>query len=221
MDELPRAGWPNEETAPPGVAERLARDIQAGRFQPGSWLKQIELQRRYGANRSEIRKALEHLASKRLIQYLPNRGYFVHREDDAVAAEIRDIRIMLETSAAEFMARNAAEHHVVELETLAKRFAALLDAGTMVEIYEVNLAFHRALLATTGNHSLVELVSELRLRTSPAPASQWSTRRRMEQSAREHFEIVEALRARDVARLHVIIERHISQPETEEADKGR
>ncbi|MEX6507473.1 GntR family transcriptional regulator [Jiella sp. M17.18] len=195
----------------PGVADRLASDIQAGCFSPGSWLKQIDLQERYRTNRSEIRKALEHLAAKRLIEYLPNRGYYVHREDDAAADEIRDIRIMLETAAAEFMVAHAAEAEIAALQRLAERFVALLDQGTIVEIYETNLAFHRALLATAGNRALVDLVDELRLRTSPAPASQWSTRQRIAQSGREHFEMVEALRARDAPRLGAVIRRHIGQ----------
>ncbi|MEF2071183.1 GntR family transcriptional regulator [Consotaella aegiceratis] len=193
------------------VAERLARDIQAGRFSPGTWLKQIDLQQRYGANRSEIRKALEHLASKRLIQYQPNRGYYVHDEDDAAAREILDIRIMIETAAVETMVANATEDQIVELEALARRFEALLDVGTMVEIYDTNLSFHRVLLGTTQNRSLVELVDELRLRTSPAPASQWSTRQRMEQSGREHLEIVKALREHDADQLRRTIRNHISQ----------
>lgn len=193
------------------VADRLATDIQAGRFSAGSWLKQIDLQARYDASRPEVRKALEHLASKRLIRYVPNRGYYVHQEDGAASDEIRDIRIMLETAASEHMTAGATGDQISALRHLAQRYMDLLDSGTILEIYETNLAFHSGLLATTGNGSLVELVSELRLRTSPAPASQWSTRSRIETSGREHFEMIDALEARDAVRLSEIIRRHIRQ----------
>ena len=41
------------------VAERLARDVQAGLLPPGTWLKQIDLETRYGHGRSDIRRALD------------------------------------------------------------------------------------------------------------------------------------------------------------------
>lgn len=193
------------------LVDRIAGDIRGGRFSPGSWLKQIDLQERYACNRSEVRRALERLARQRLIQYVPNRGYYVHLEDDDGVAEIRDIRIMLEAAAAERMVEGATAERLAILRSLAEDFDQLVGSGTIFEIYEANLQFHRALLETTGNRSLVELVGELRLRTSPAPASQWSTRRRIEQSSAEHFEMVEALSAGDAERLRRVIARHIRQ----------
>jgi DNA-binding GntR family transcriptional regulator len=55
-------------------------------------------------------------------------------------------------------------------------------------------------------------VSDLRSRTSSAPASQWRTRARIEQSAREHHAMVETLAARDAAVLKRILALHIRQP---------
>lgn len=208
MAETLNAGMESDD-----VADRLAADIQAGRYSPGTWLKQVDLQTRYDANRSEVRKALASLASKRLIKYEPNRGYYVHLNDEVLFDEIRDLRIMLETSATEFMIANVRDDQIRELRKLAEAFQALLPSGTIMAIYEANLAFHAALLATTGNRSLVEIVHDLRLRTPPAPATQWSTRARVEQSGREHLEMVEALAARDPKRLARVIRQHIEQSE--------
>ena len=193
------------------LADRIAADIREGRFSQGSWLKQIDLQERYARNRSDIRRALEQLSHKRLIEYVPNRGYYVHREDDDRAVEIRDIRLYLETGAAAEMVARAGPADIAAMSRLAESFRGLLPTGTIFEIYEANLSFHRALLDLSGNRSLVDLIEELRLRTSPAPASQWATRARIEQSAEEHFEMVAAIEARDAARLRKVIEAHIRQ----------
>ncbi|GGD10703.1 GntR family transcriptional regulator [Aureimonas glaciei] len=193
------------------LADRIAADIREGRFSQGSWLKQIDLQERYARNRSDIRRALEQLSHKRLIEYVPNRGYYVHREDDDKAIEIRDIRLYLETGAAPEIVARAEAADIARLSALAETFRRLLPDGTIFEIYEANLRFHRALLDLTGNRSLVDLVEELRLRTSPAPASQWATRARIEQSAEEHFEMVAAIEARDAPKLRTVIEAHIRQ----------
>ena len=171
------------------LTERLATDIRAGVFSPGSWLKQIDLQRRYHANRSEIRKALETLSSKRLIRYEQNRGYYVHEPDGDATDEIRDIRIMLETSAAELMVRQVNEAQIDALYALAQRFIDQLRDHRIIDIYETNIAFHTALLATAGNASLVDLVSELRLRTPPAtrlPMGQLCAHRTIRQGAFRH-----------------------------------
>ncbi|PZR42901.1 MAG: GntR family transcriptional regulator, partial [Stutzerimonas stutzeri] len=82
---------------------------------------------------------------------------------------------------------------------------------TIIEHYDANLAFHRALLLLSGNLELVELVAEIRQRTASAPVSQWRTRARIEQSAREHHLMVDALAAGDVAELKRLIEIHIRQ----------
>ena len=193
------------------MTDLLAADIRAGVFSPGSWLKQIDLQRRYDASRSEIRKTLETLFSKRIIRYEQNRGYYVHREDGRSIDEVRDIRIMLETSAADFMVQKVQPHHLDELAALAQRFMDQLKSEKIMEIYETNIAFHTAMLATSGNASLVDLVGELRLRTPPAPASQWFSFARIEQSGKEHFEMVDALAHKDAERLKAVIRAHIDQ----------
>ena len=182
-------------------------------FSPGSWLKQIDLQRRYDASRSEIRKTLETLFNKRIIRYEQNRGYYVHHEDGASTDEIRDIRIMLETSAVEFMIKWVEADQIDGLYVLAQRFVDQIRTDKIMEVYETNIAFHTAMLATSGNASLVDLVSELRLRTPPAPASQWGSYDRIEQSGREHFAMVDALAEKDAEKLKAVIRAHIDQSE--------
>jgi DNA-binding GntR family transcriptional regulator len=86
--------------------------------------------------------------------------------------------------------------------------------GTILEQYETNIAFHLELLGLCSNRELVNLVTELRSRTSSAPAGQWRTRARVEQSGREHHEMVEALAGGDAGRLKQIITLHIRQPQT-------
>jgi DNA-binding GntR family transcriptional regulator len=81
----------------------------------------------------------------------------------------------------------------------------------MLELYEANLAFHRELLALSGNQELVDLITEIRQRTSSAPVSQWRTRARIEQSGREHHLMIEAIRNGDAEELKILTKRHILQ----------
>lgn len=198
-------------SAESSLADRLARDIQSGVFGTGAWLKQIDLQERYDAKRLEVRRALDHLTQRRLIQHVPNRGYHVHAIDEAQQDHIRDIRVLLEVGAAADLMPNVTDAKVRELRMLAERFAALLLTGTLLEQYETNLEFHAMLYDLCSNRELVALIQDMRSRAVAAPATQWMTRARIEKSVGEHYEIVDALAARDVARLQKIIRAHVRQ----------
>ncbi|WP_406854987.1 GntR family transcriptional regulator [Alsobacter sp. KACC 23698] len=193
------------------VADLIARDIQSGLFAAGAWLKQIDLEGRYGRNRLEIRRALDRLVQKRLVAHWPNRGYRVHEEDGERAAKIRDIRLILELAAVDGVIARAAEADVARLAALARNFDDLVLDGAVLEQYDANVAFHLELLRLNGNDELTALVTDLRGRISSAPASQWRTRRRVEQSSREHFAMVDAVAARDAERLRALIRAHILQ----------
>lgn len=195
----------------PDVTELILQDILAGRLPPGTWLKQIDLERRYNCTRPQVRRALDRLVQKRLVEHIPNRGYHVHEQDGRRAQEVSDIRVILEVAVSDRIVANAGKADIAHLRTLALRFDDLVLNGTMLELYEANLAFHRHLLALAGNQELVELITEIRQRTSSAPVSQWRTRARVEQSGREHQQMVDAIEKRDVTMLQELTRKHIQQ----------
>lgn len=193
------------------VTELILHDIQTGLLVPGAWLKQIDLQQRYHCGRPEVRRALDRLAQKRLVAHVPNRGYHVYRPDGRQEGEVAEIRILLETGVAVRIAGSATAADIALLDQLAAEFVRLLADGTTLELYEANQAFHHHLLSLCGNQELVALVAEIRQRTSAAPVHQWTTRARIEQSAREHDEMIEAVRQGDGTRLGAVLARHIRQ----------
>lgn len=195
----------------PSLVDRIAYDIQSGLYGAGAWLKQIDMQERYGAKRLDVRRALDQLVHKRLIEHIPNRGYHVYAMSSRRQDEIRDIRILLEVGAAPDLIANVTPARLKGLRALADRFAGLLHEGTLLEQYEVNLAFHAAMYDICANRELVSLIGDMRGRAPSAPATQWWTRARVEQSAREHFQIVEAIEAGDVKGLQKVIATHIRQ----------
>lgn len=97
------------------------------------------------------------------------------------------------------------------LDRLAAEFVRLMADGTTLELYEANLVFHHHLLSLCGNQELVALVAEIRQRTSAAPVHQWTARVRIEQSTREHDEMIDAVRQADGERLRTVMTRHIRQ----------
>ena len=207
------------------MTDQILQDILTGILPPGTWLKQIDLERRYDASRPDVRRALDRLSQRRLVEHVPNRGYHVFEPDGRQAAEVSDIRIMLETAVADRIVANATAVVIERLRSLAGKFDELVLMGTMLELYEANLNFHRELLALSGNQELVNLVTEIRQRTSSAPVSQWRTRARIEQSGREHHAMIDAIATGDIAGLQALTKQHILQgaagvPSTSEAQRS-
>jgi DNA-binding GntR family transcriptional regulator len=205
MEEGPEAAEARD------VTDFILQDILAGVLLPGTWLKQIDLERRYKCTRPEVRRALDRLAQKRLVEHVPNRGYHVYEPDGRRAQEVSEIRIILETAIASTIVSNAAADEIAKLRKLADHFDLMVLNGTMLELYEANLAFHRQLLTLGGNLELVDLITEIRQRTSSAPVSQWRTRARVEQSGREHHQMIDAIAAGDVESLKALVRQHILQ----------
>lgn len=195
----------------PDATQLILTDIQSGILQPGTWLKQVDLETRYGRGRNEIRRALDRLAQKRVVEHVPNRGYHVYKADGKQAEDIAEIRILLEAGVVPKAVAAATADDISNLRVLAERFENLILHGTVLEQYEANLNFHRAFVQLSGNDELDGIIAELRQRTSSAPVSQWKTRARIEQSAREHHEMVDLLEAGDTSKLKALIERHIRQ----------
>jgi DNA-binding GntR family transcriptional regulator len=193
------------------AAELLARDIHSGLFGLGTWLKQIDLEQRYGCTRIEVRRALDKLVLKRLVQHIPNRGYHVYQPDARHSDEIRDVRVVLETAAADTIVENADAAAIAELRDLARRFGALVIDGTLLEQYDANIAFHVRMAQLCSNRELTSLILEMRGRGPSAPLEQWKTRARIEKSSQEHLQMVDAIAARDLAGLKVLIRAHIRQ----------
>lgn len=194
------------------VTEQLAEDLRQGRFAAGAWLKQIELQRRYGVGRTTIRKALETLAVRRLVRHELNKGYSVYPRDSDQTQHVMEVRAALESGFAPRMVEFATAADISRLQALADDFDDLAQQGRLATAYQVNLEFHQMLLGLARNPLLLSQVEELRMRTSAAPVSQWPDSGGIRRSADEHYAIVAALRARNPDELRKLIAAHVLKP---------
>ncbi|HWX48347.1 MAG TPA: GntR family transcriptional regulator [Roseomonas sp.] len=187
----------------------IAHDIHAGLLPPGTWLKQIDLQERYGRSRGDVRRALDKLVAQRLVQQVRNSGYRVHPLDPQRLDELRQVRLILEGAAAETMVGRADAAMLARLRGLATAFSLAVEHRSILDQHEANQAFHRALLELCPNAELVRLIREARLRMPSAPMSQWPERGWVEESARHHHAMVDALEAGDRDAFCAMVRAHI------------
>ena len=194
------------------VAEIMARDIRSGALSTGTWLKQVDVERRYQASRADVRRALEILLQRRLVEQIPERGFYVAEPDERRQRELREIRVTLEISMVDSIMENANGEKLAELREFARRFDHAVENGSVADRYESNQIFHVALASLCTNRELVKLIIDLRGYVPASPMSQWPDMARARLSSREHFAMIEAIRNGEGAELRRLFKVHIIPP---------
>lgn len=187
------------------LAARISDDIRSGVLAPGAWLKQVDLEAKYDAKRITVRHALVRLTQDRLVQHFPNRGYRVYQIDGRQFRELRQIRTRLELMASETMMDNVDDSACDELEALAEQFLEVTQSGTGMDQIKVNRSFHARFMQLSSNRELAHVILEMRQRTPSALTHRWRTHEQVKRRAEIHFEIVGALRKRDLEKLQSMI----------------
>jgi DNA-binding GntR family transcriptional regulator len=206
-----RTTRPPENTAD-AVADAIAADIAAGVMGGGAWLKQIDIEGRYRCTRATARRALEALAVRGTIQRIPQRGYYVAALNEATRRELAEVRAILEAGSAESIVEQVADRDIRDLRRLAADFGSAVKNGDALQRYAANRAFHVRLTSLCANKELVKIALALRGDLPTTPLLQWSSQGRIEQSAREHADMLDALVQRDARRLAATLALHIRQP---------
>jgi DNA-binding GntR family transcriptional regulator len=195
------------------IASAIAADISSGLLGNGAWLKQVDIEARYRCTRADARRALEALAIRGVVQRIPQRGYYVTVIDERSHRELIEVRVILETATIPSVVELATATDIDDLNRLAERFASSIRHGDAAEKYHTNRAFHVRLTEICGNRELAKLALEIRGHLPTTPIAQWRSQAQIERSSAEHFMMVEALAARDAAKLVHLLTIHIRRPD--------
>ena len=200
----------NTSTRRAMLANEIAQAIRLRAFRPGEWLRQIDLEERFQATRFDVRSALDELAVRKTIEHVPNRGYRVAEIDLKTYKQIQATRIILESAAAEGIVAQIGAAGIARLAEVAAQFSTAVSTGSRTEQSEINRAFHQLLYSFCGNAVLEEMIWGLRDRERGTQVTVWSSHESLLRSDREHFAMIETLKAGDAPRLARVIAEHIA-----------
>jgi DNA-binding GntR family transcriptional regulator len=192
-------------------SQRLHEDLLSGKYRPGEWLKQIDLESEYGVNRFEVRIALSELAARHLLDHAPNRGYRVASPTGRVREELYEVRTMLETAAARLVAVRANAADLQAFEKLVEQFDRETKAGNLGGLVQLNGELHDMFYSMCGNTLLSTQIKELRERGMPGRSSGWQAPGGLQASNEDHLEMLEMLKRRDAEGLAHIVYRHLNR----------
>lgn len=191
-------------------SEALTADLLAGKYSPGEWLKQADLEAAYNVNRFEVRIALAELSVRGLLEHLPNRGYRVCKHTAEDWEQLLELRSLLEVAACRLIVQRAKDNQIAEFERLVRAFDRATEADGQDRMRELNYELHSVFYAMTGNPMLAEQIRELRERGMPGRRL-WGTVKSVKSSNADHFEMLEALQRRDADGLAAAVYRHLNR----------
>ncbi|MBK1660252.1 GntR family transcriptional regulator [Paracraurococcus ruber] len=165
----PPAAAPARQPLSQQALRHLREAILAGRLAPGDRLVEERLSAELGMSRVPIREAIKQLLVEGLAEPAETapggRGVQVAALSPALAAELIEVRAVLEGLNARLAARNPAPGKPPRIAALLAR-GALLSAGSPpAELAALNAEYHALLAEAGANRVLQELMRPLRERT--------------------------------------------------------
>jgi DNA-binding GntR family transcriptional regulator len=131
------------------VLETIRARILSGELASGDWLKDSVLATELGTSRAPVREALERLVQSGLVTKTLNRPYRVVTIDAAALSELRLLRFADESAAIIHVVLNRTPLAALEAPLAEMERLTVAGAG-WVSLVDVDLGFHRALVAATG-----------------------------------------------------------------------
>jgi DNA-binding GntR family transcriptional regulator len=193
---------------PKALTDGLRQEIEAGLLAPGAPLRQEEIARRFGVSRQPVRQALHRLVAEGLLTRRSDRTLVVVALDEQDAAEIANIRTVLEGEAL----RQAFEHLDERSIRTARRIAAdLADEEDPAHIEELDVAFHQALYKGCRNLRLKRLIDSLRRESRRAYHTQPKHSNNRQCYYDEHEELLQACEQRDLPRALSALAQHFGR----------
>lgn len=192
------------------ILEALRAALVAGELTPGEVYSAPVLGERFGVSATPVREAMQQLTLEGAVEVVPNRGFRVVVRGARELAELAEIRALIEVPVILRLARTVSAERWAEVRPLAEATVRAASLGHRPAYAESDRAFHRALLALTGNEQLVRTADELHRRAQwpliGGPASRGSAD--LIDDAAEHTALLDALVAKDLAAVQSLVREH-------------
>lgn len=185
------------ETASEVAARLILEAIVDGRFPPGTPLRLQEISSQLGMSMMPVREAIRQLAAMDILEMEPRRGARVREKSLADLEDTYFSRLVLETAAI----RESAAHPNPEAD--ARAAAALVEQqeaqarGDLVAARDAHERFHFALYEASGRTWLVRSILPAWRNSERYRVAALSLAATAEDRAREHQEMLAAVRAGD------------------------
>jgi GntR family transcriptional regulator, rspAB operon transcriptional repressor len=177
--------------------EQIKRWILDREILPGTPIVINDLVNEMNISSTPIRDALLRLEAEGLVQIRARTGFFVREISQDDLKQLFELRILIEGFAAEKAARLLNTEDIDALGELFDERAQEKDAEFSKEFLDADQKFHSIIVEGTQNPRLSQIMDSLHDLTNQGQALGLTSFDNLQQSWKEHKEILLALRRRD------------------------
>jgi DNA-binding GntR family transcriptional regulator len=185
----------------------LKSAILNGELKPGEKLNQDELAAKYKISRMPIRDALRILASEKIVENIPNRGFTVAHYMDEELKDTLFLRSILEREAMLLARGRLTSADIETMEGLLSKMDECIQRNNLGRLPKLNSEFHFTIYDAVPSKQLLEFIGKLWDRF-PRYAM-LATIESAQISQEHHLKILEALKNDDYPLAGRLMEDHI------------
>jgi DNA-binding GntR family transcriptional regulator len=191
------------------LIDDLENDIIFGLYPPGARIIEDRVMERYDAKRHAVRNAFTALEARGLLVHRPNRGVEVMDFTPDEVDALYDVRIVLETAAAERTQLPCPTELTDRLEDTAQRHEQAVKAKDFRAVFWLNQEFHEVQYSCCGNPRLAELIGKHARAAQPIRVVKYDDVDHMKTIVAQHFDIIAAMRATSTQALVDAVRAHL------------
>jgi DNA-binding GntR family transcriptional regulator len=188
------------------VTDALREGILHGTLPAGERLRQDAIATRFGVSQMIVREAFRQLATEGFLKAEPRRGVSVAHLTPDEAEEMTELRSLIEAKA---LAWALPQMSKADLEKASRILAELDKAKSTDRIIALNARFHEALYAPARKDRTLAMIANLRLNFERYLRFTWQETHHLDQSQKEHRQILDLCVAGDAERACALLTQHI------------
>lgn len=195
------------------VFNTLRNAILRGELEPGERLMEIALAQKLGVSRTPIREAIRKLELEGLVVMVPRKGAEVADITEKDLRDVLEVRIALEELSIMLAIKHMSDEAIDELSDANKEFVRVAQTGDLIKTAQADVAFHELIYIGTENKRLNQIISNLREQMYRYRLEYLKDKSTHEQLIKEHNDIIDAMKERDVEKAKQAIKLHIVNQE--------
>lgn len=195
------------------VHQHLRAAILSAEIPPGALLQEVPLAASLGVSRGPVREALGDLAAEGLVTITPRRGAVVSMLTKRDFLEAYQVREALESMAVRLAVPIMTPERFTVLESAQAQMVRSAGRDDFGGFFDGNVAFHEAWIEASGNAKLLDIYRRLMAQLVVYRRPSAYLRGGLDQSIREHDEIITAARAGDAELAASLMLQHIEVPQ--------
>jgi DNA-binding GntR family transcriptional regulator len=190
--------------------ERMRTAIVEFHFKPGQRLIERDLCEQLGVSRSVVREVIRHLEAEGLVHTVPHQGPIVAKLDAETAAQIYELRSLLEGAAAQAAASQASADDIARMGNALEAIDEAYARGDFHGVLAETNSFYETMFLCAQKPVAWEMVQRLNGRISWLRSLTVSSAGRGATGPSQMRKILEAIRKRDGAAAALACRAHLT-----------